>query len=532
MAEPKNKPAGKKAPAKPKGKPPAPKKPAGSSAKGKPKLKVDPKGAVSPDDAAAKKKPRRIEVPKAPQGKIGILLWSAFTHDGEVDDKGVRVPHWNSQPVKENVVRRATVAVGQSRVSKPTDDNGTTTLDLTGLPDGSYDLSFVPAADEIGTVAAGPDLTPATSTKNPPLRGDYGAGEPKYAERMYRRFTLRVIWRNGAMSGTPTYVGTSDHVHVMRLTPNGLEIDWKPDWVRARNLRPRPADKPVSVIVLHRTESATIGSAFSTFMKAPDANGSYANAHYLVDTDGFVVKMAADGDEAAHAGRGAQWEGNSPVNAFSVGIECVNEKGDFPKAQMRGLASLIGALKTRHRVAKQRIVGHCEVSPLRKNKAGDVHADRQECPGEHFDWPYLEKLGLASAPLPKDSPNPAIKNMLPRFFRDQATADEALQQSDTDKDHRYGGKRKPRPVYGDTIRTMQWLLQDVGYERALPPPKGKVQDTRVVPERGEYDAATALVVARLQRRYFAKRGESYSRQNIDRGTARMIARVILGRLGR
>jgi len=83
----------------------------------------------------------------------------------------------------------------------------------------------------------------------------------------------------------------------------------------------------------------------------------------------------ARGEVAWHAGRSAM-RPNLPdgdphkepnVNSFSVGIELVGTADSgFTDRQLASLYTLIEVLVARHRIAPERVVGHCHVSPGRK----------------------------------------------------------------------------------------------------------------------------------------------------------------------
>jgi N-acetylmuramoyl-L-alanine amidase len=149
---------------------------------------------------------------------------------------------------------------------------------------------------------------------------------------------------------------------VRSVAEDFIEVDWKPDWVRAHRVEPRPPRVVANAIVLHRTDAPTIGSTLSKFIT------KQVNAHYVVDVDGHVVKMVSEADEASHAGPGAQWRGEKPVNSFSIGIEIVNGGGKFPAPQMTGLIRLIQDLMDALRIPRRRVLAHGEVNPLEPAK--------------------------------------------------------------------------------------------------------------------------------------------------------------------
>src|SRR5712691_7700533 len=95
---------------------------------------------------------------------LTVRAWSAFTLHGSKN------PRWNTQIVKENVVKGAVVAIlnsgRTSRRGRGTNPaTGETTVDVTGLRDGRYTLRLVPQAGEMSLVPAGPALIAGTAER-------------------------------------------------------------------------------------------------------------------------------------------------------------------------------------------------------------------------------------------------------------------------------------------------------------------------------------------------------------------------------
>ena len=67
-----------------------------------------------------------------------------------------------------------------------------------------------------------------------------------------------------------------------------LVIDWKADWIKTDN-QTAATDRTINCLVLHQTsEPERIGNHVNTFT----TRTSEASAHYLVNTDGHVVKRS------------------------------------------------------------------------------------------------------------------------------------------------------------------------------------------------------------------------------------------------
>lgn len=148
---------------------------------------------------------------------------------------------------------------------------------------------------------------------------------------------------------------------------------------------------PISMIVLHYTGMQDGPSALAR-LRDPEAKVS---AHYLVEEDGTVCRLVAEGKRAWHAGR-SHWRGITDVNSASVGIEIVNPGHEwgyrpFTDQQIDALIPLVAAIKDRHAITRGNIVGHSDIAPTRKRD-----------PGELFPWYRLARLRLA---LPRPTRN-------------------------------------------------------------------------------------------------------------------------------
>jgi N-acetylmuramoyl-L-alanine amidase len=143
----------------------------------------------------------------------------------------------------------------------------------------------------------------------------------------------------------------------------------------------------VDMLLIHYTGMTDAAAALDRLCD-PAAEVS---AHYLVEEDGTVWRLVAEERRAWHAGR-AFWAGERDVNSRSIGIELVNpghEHGyrPFPEPQLAALAALSRAILTRHAIPPERILGHSDVAPRRKQD-----------PGELFPWRRMAAAGLGRWP--------------------------------------------------------------------------------------------------------------------------------------
>ena len=132
----------------------------------------------------------------------------------------------------------------------------------------------------------------------------------------------------------------------------------------------RRADVPIDMLILHYTGMRSAREAIER-LRDPAAKVS---SHYVVDEDGFVLRLVAEERRAYHAGV-SYWRGHSDLNGRSIGIEIVNpghEFGyrDFPLLQLAVVCDVCLPILSRHSIPARNIVAHSDVAPDRKEDPG------------------------------------------------------------------------------------------------------------------------------------------------------------------
>lgn len=137
------------------------------------------------------------------------------------------------------------------------------------------------------------------------------------------------------------------------------------------------------MVVLHYTAMKTAACALARLCDP----AFEVSAHYLICEHGRIWQLVPEDARAWHAGAG-QWGDVCDVNSRSIGIELAN-RGDhpFPEAQMAALEVLLAGIMARWDIAPERVIGHSDMTPLRKFD-----------PGARFDWRRLARGGLSVWP--------------------------------------------------------------------------------------------------------------------------------------
>lgn len=127
------------------------------------------------------------------------------------------------------------------------------------------------------------------------------------------------------------------------------------------------------------------------------------SSHYLVserqgDAPAKIYQLVDENRRAFHAGV-SSWKGATALNASSIGIEIVNLGGrrgpngvglkfqDFDPEQIDRVVELVKEIVARHQIRPDRILGHSDIAPTRKND-----------PGPKFPWKRLADEGLIPWP--------------------------------------------------------------------------------------------------------------------------------------
>ena len=153
-----------------------------------------------------------------------------------------------------------------------------------------------------------------------------------------------------------------------------------------------------NMIVLHYTGMTSADAALERLCSA----GAEVSAHYFIHEDGRIIQSVPESRRAWHAGA-SLWEGIADNNSRSIGIEIANpghEHGypDFPARQIEAAIALCADIVARLDIRANRILGHSDIAPLRKQD-----------PGEKFPWGLLHARGVGHwvppTPLELDGPS-------------------------------------------------------------------------------------------------------------------------------
>ena len=164
----------------------------------------------------------------------------------------------------------------------------------------------------------------------------------------------------------------------MQKNVEKMSLNYSPNFY----LKKRSISK-VKYLIFHYTGMKSENAAIR---KLTDKN-SKVSCHYFIKKNGEILKMVPDLYIAWHAGI-SSWKKDKFLNSKSIGVEVSNpghEHGykHFNTKQVKSIIKLSKTLKKRYKIKKENILGHSDISPLRKKD-----------PGEKFPWKKLYKKKL------------------------------------------------------------------------------------------------------------------------------------------
>ena len=163
---------------------------------------------------------------------------------------------------------------------------------------------------------------------------------------------------------------------------------------RSPNYDLRKSKGNIRYIILHYTAMRSLNKTIKLLCD----HKSKVSSHYLVSKMGKIYQMVDEKNRAWHAGRG-YWRGVKDINSYSIGIELENSGHHinfeaYSEVQTNQLIKLIKYIKKKHDISNFGILGHSDVSYMRKID-----------PGEKFPWNKLAYKNISYQPKIKKLPD-------------------------------------------------------------------------------------------------------------------------------
>ena len=155
------------------------------------------------------------------------------------------------------------------------------------------------------------------------------------------------------------------------------------DVIASPNQGERAGHRAPDMILLHYT--GMMEGVLALERLCSPASG--VSSHYFVYEDGRIIQCVPETRRAWHAGE-SYWAGETDINSCSIGIEIANPGHEFgypafPRRQIAATIALCRGIIKRRSIRADRILGHSDVAPGRKQD-----------PGEKFPWHLLSESGV------------------------------------------------------------------------------------------------------------------------------------------
>lgn len=172
---------------------------------------------------------------------------------------------------------------------------------------------------------------------------------------------------------------------------------------------------PPDTLVLHYTGMKSGPEALDR-LRDPVAKVS---SHYMVEEDGRIFRLVPEERRAWHAGV-SYWKGERNLNGASIGVEIVNPGHEwgyrpFPDAQIAAVIALVGDIRSRWMIGDDRIVGHSDIAPERKDDPGELFPWKRIAEAGHGLW--VEAPAAPGMPLAEGEESAAVFALQAGFTR-------------------------------------------------------------------------------------------------------------------
>jgi N-acetyl-anhydromuramyl-L-alanine amidase AmpD len=279
-------------------------------------------------------------------------------------------------------VQGVTVNISGTSISVTNNTSNRVTADLASLADGDYTVEVVPR--DVYTTGDFSDIgDPATSPPN----------------RLWLPYNASITKQGNTFTSTDPRVTIQNRSITIRIMPMWMSI------AAGTN---RGSDVPTYIIVHHTDDEnrgaydANFHSKINRSINAWIANGFAP--HYVIDRDGFVVKLGHESRAASHTGI-ARWDGQSSMNNLSIGIEIVHTNNvrnsttptyteEYTTEQYESLIGLLNNLTTAWSIPTYNIIGHSDIATAGGTIPNTEVGRKSSDPGRKFDWTILEAADL------------------------------------------------------------------------------------------------------------------------------------------
>lgn len=124
-------------------------------------------------------------------------------------------------------------------------------------------------------------------------------------------------------------------------------------------------NRTINTVIIHSTFNNLGGEKYDIDLVIKQFSQYGVSAHYVIGRTGSIYQLVNEKDVAFHAGKSQLPNGQTNLNASTIGIELMTSFDEAPTAdQIKALTSLVNDITKRYKI--EYVLRHSDIAPDRK----------------------------------------------------------------------------------------------------------------------------------------------------------------------
>jgi len=124
-------------------------------------------------------------------------------------------------------------------------------------------------------------------------------------------------------------------------------------------------NRKINAVIVHSTFNNSGGDKYDIELIIKQFSHYGVSSHYVIGRDGSIYYLVNEKNVAFHAGKSQLPNGQTNLNATTIGIELMNSFDETPTTeQIKSLTLLVKDIKTRYKI--DYVLRHSDIAPGRK----------------------------------------------------------------------------------------------------------------------------------------------------------------------
>ncbi len=133
-------------------------------------------------------------------------------------------------------------------------------------------------------------------------------------------------------------------------------------------------DRKVNAVIVHSTFNNSGGEKYDIELIIKQFSRYGVSAHYVIGRDGSIYGLVDEKNVAFHAGKSQLPNGQTNLNACTIGIELMTSFDEAPTdEQIHALTLLVNDIKKRYKI--EFVLRHSDIAPDRKTDPWNMDWD-------------------------------------------------------------------------------------------------------------------------------------------------------------